>query len=134
VRERGIKTRIAEAVSASGGAEKISSSAIRNALREGRPEIAASLLGRPFAIEGEVFTGDQRGRCWAFPPQMSLWAIICGRRSAFTQPDPGSPTAAWFQASPIWAAAPPSMATQSGLKCISSTLRVISTARLWKPS
>jgi riboflavin kinase/FMN adenylyltransferase len=64
---RGIETRIAEAVSASGDAEKISSSAIRNALREGRPEVAAALLGRPFAIEGEVFTGDQRGRLLGFP-------------------------------------------------------------------
>jgi len=65
--DRGIKTRIADAVSASGDAEKISSSAVRNALREGRPEIAAALLGRAFAIEGEVFTGDQRGRVLGFP-------------------------------------------------------------------
>lgn len=64
---RGIQTRIAEAVSASGDGDKISSSAIRNALREGRPDIAAALLGRPFAIEGEVFKGDQRGRLLGFP-------------------------------------------------------------------
>ena len=64
---RGIKAWIADAVSANGDAEKISSSAVRNALREGRPEIAAALLGRPFAIEGEVFKGDQRGRLLGFP-------------------------------------------------------------------
>jgi len=34
------------------GGEKISSSAIREALHAGRPERAAELLGRPFAIEG----------------------------------------------------------------------------------
>ncbi len=65
--ERGIVTRIAEAVSANGQTEKISSSAVRNALRDGRPGDAAALLGRPFAIEGDVFTGDQRGRLLGFP-------------------------------------------------------------------
>ena len=36
---------------------KISSTAIRALLREGRPEQAAALLGRPFAIEGLVEKG-----------------------------------------------------------------------------
>jgi riboflavin kinase / FMN adenylyltransferase len=46
---------------------KISSSAIRDALRAGQPDLAASLLGRPFAIEGVVQKGRQIGRTLGFP-------------------------------------------------------------------
>lgn len=46
---------------------KISSSAIREALNEGRPEIAARMMGRPFAIEGIVQKGRQLGRKLGFP-------------------------------------------------------------------
>ncbi|HEY2051130.1 MAG TPA: riboflavin biosynthesis protein RibF [Caulobacteraceae bacterium] len=46
---------------------KISSTAIREALHEGRPEIAARLMGRPFAIEGIVQKGRQLGRKLGFP-------------------------------------------------------------------
>jgi riboflavin kinase/FMN adenylyltransferase len=46
---------------------KISSSAIREALRLGRPDLAATLLGRPFAIEGVVEKGRQLGRTLGFP-------------------------------------------------------------------
>jgi riboflavin kinase/FMN adenylyltransferase len=42
--------------------EKISSSSIRAAIAEGRMEEAARLLGRPWAIEGEVARGFGRGR------------------------------------------------------------------------
>lgn len=44
------------------GGMKLSSTAVREALHEGRPEQAAAILGRPFAIEGEVVHGDKRGR------------------------------------------------------------------------
>ncbi len=47
--------------------EKCSSSAIRQALRDARPERAAALLGRPFAIEGVVVHGDKLGRTIGFP-------------------------------------------------------------------
>ncbi len=47
--------------------DKISSSAIREALLEGDVALAARLLGRPWAIEGEVIPGQQRGRTIAFP-------------------------------------------------------------------
>ncbi len=43
-----------------------SSSAIRQALRDGAPERAAALLGRNWAIEAEVQHGDQRGRTIGF--------------------------------------------------------------------
>lgn len=42
--------------------EKLSSTAVRDALHAGEPERAAAILGRPFAIEGEVVHGDKRGR------------------------------------------------------------------------
>jgi riboflavin kinase/FMN adenylyltransferase len=40
----------------------VSSSAVREALREGRVEEAARLLGRPFALEGEIQPGTGQGR------------------------------------------------------------------------
>lgn len=46
---------------------KISSSAVREAIREGDMERAGLLLERPWAIEGEVSHGDKRGRTLGFP-------------------------------------------------------------------
>lgn len=43
-----------------------SSTAIRQALREGRPQDAAHLLGRPWEIAGTVIHGDERGRLIGF--------------------------------------------------------------------
>jgi riboflavin kinase/FMN adenylyltransferase len=45
----------------------VSSSAIRQALREGRVEEAAWLLGRPFALEGEIQPGSGQGRMLIVP-------------------------------------------------------------------
>ncbi len=50
-----------------GEAGKISSTAIREALRDGRPDLAARLLGGAFAIEGVVQKGRQLGRKLGFP-------------------------------------------------------------------
>jgi riboflavin kinase/FMN adenylyltransferase len=47
--------------------QKFSSSSVRQALREGRPEDAAAILGRPFAVEGVVVHGDKLGRTIGFP-------------------------------------------------------------------
>lgn len=47
--------------------EPISSTAIRRALAGGQVRMAADMLGRPYAIEGEVVMGDQRGRELGFP-------------------------------------------------------------------
>jgi riboflavin kinase/FMN adenylyltransferase len=49
------------------GGDKYSSTQVREALREGRPEAAAQILGRPFAIEGVVVRGRQLGRKLGFP-------------------------------------------------------------------
>ena len=45
----------------------ISSSRIRRSLQDGYPERASELLGRPWLIEGEVASGDKRGRTIGFP-------------------------------------------------------------------
>jgi riboflavin kinase/FMN adenylyltransferase len=47
---------------AAGGAEKISSTSIREALKAGKPEVAARLLGHWWTVEGHVAAGDGRGR------------------------------------------------------------------------
>jgi riboflavin kinase/FMN adenylyltransferase len=64
--ELGFGVSVAEAVEDRSG-EKFSSTAVREALREGRPEEAAKILGRPFAIEGAVQRGRQLGRKLGFP-------------------------------------------------------------------
>ena len=46
---------------------KLSSSAVREALNAGDMARAAAILGRPFAIEGEVVHGDKRGRTIGVP-------------------------------------------------------------------
>ena len=65
-RERGFGVSVAEPVTDASG-EKFSSTEVRDALRAGRPELAAAVLGRPFAIEGEVQRGRQLGRKLGYP-------------------------------------------------------------------
>lgn len=66
-----------------------SSTAIRAHLREGRPRDATPLLGRCWEIEGEVLTGNQRGRQIGFPtanvdpgdyvmPALGVYAVWAG--------------------------------------------------------
>jgi riboflavin kinase / FMN adenylyltransferase len=71
----------------------ISSSAIRQALREGRVEYAAEMLGRPFSLRGEIKTGTGLGRKVVVPtlnlatdqetlPKNGVYAtetVVCGR-------------------------------------------------------
>jgi riboflavin kinase/FMN adenylyltransferase len=47
--------------------EKISSSKVRAALKAGRPDEAAHLLGHRWTLEGHVAHGDARGRKLGFP-------------------------------------------------------------------
>jgi riboflavin kinase/FMN adenylyltransferase len=49
------------------GERTISSSAIRAALAEADLELAAGMLGRPYALWGEVTPGDGRGRTIGYP-------------------------------------------------------------------
>ena len=63
--EFGFSVSVASSVENNDG--KISSSAAREALRQGHPETATAILGRPFAIEGVVQKGRQLGRTLGFP-------------------------------------------------------------------
>lgn len=49
------------------GGIEVSSTRIREALTEGRPEDAARMLGHRHRIEGTVIRGDQRGRDLGYP-------------------------------------------------------------------
>ena len=59
--QHGFTVSVAEAVEDPAGL-KLSSTAVREALQAARPQDAAAILGRPFAIEGEVIHGEKRGR------------------------------------------------------------------------
>lgn len=75
--------------------EVVSSTRIRNALLAGNVEIAAQLLGRPYAVKGTVVHGDKRGRALGFPTMnlavprerllprdgiYAMWATVNGER------------------------------------------------------
>jgi riboflavin kinase/FMN adenylyltransferase len=64
-KEFGFSVSVADAVGDDAG--KYSSTGARQALREGHPDAAAAILGRPFAIEGVVEKGQQLGRKLGFP-------------------------------------------------------------------
>ncbi|MXQ07898.1 bifunctional riboflavin kinase/FAD synthetase [Alphaproteobacteria bacterium GH1-50] len=69
--EMGFGVTVADLVAASG--TEVSSTRIREALSEGRPEDAAQMLGHLHRIEGPVERGDQRGRDLGYPTaNMSL--------------------------------------------------------------
>jgi riboflavin kinase / FMN adenylyltransferase len=82
--ELGFSVEAVESVSE--GAEKISSTGIREAIAVGAMDKAAAMLGRPWAIEGEVLRGFQRGRDFGFPtanlalgdyirPRLGIYAV-----------------------------------------------------------
>jgi riboflavin kinase / FMN adenylyltransferase len=47
--------------------EEVSSTAVRDAVREGALDEAARMLGRPFELDGIVVAGDQRGGTLGYP-------------------------------------------------------------------
>ena len=61
----GLQSRVVDVVE--DDCETVSSSRIREALRDGDPQLAAKLLTRPFAIRGIVEHGDKRGRELGYP-------------------------------------------------------------------
>jgi riboflavin kinase/FMN adenylyltransferase len=77
-RELGFGVSVAEPVGTDG--DKFSSTAVREALRDGHPEVAAEILGRPFAIEGPVQRGRQLGRTLGYPTaNIDLSDYVCPR-------------------------------------------------------
>lgn len=63
--ERGFAVHVAQPVSL--GGTVVSSSRIRQSLREGDLETVSELLGRPYAVSGIVVQGDRLGRRIGFP-------------------------------------------------------------------
>lgn len=61
----GMATTVVPLLAADG--EPVSSTRIRQALRDGRPGLATRLLGRPFSLRGTVLTGRQEARRLGFP-------------------------------------------------------------------
>ncbi|WP_299646363.1 bifunctional riboflavin kinase/FAD synthetase [uncultured Jannaschia sp.] len=70
-----------------GGASPVSSTAIRQALSEGRPGDAAEMLGHWHRIEGPVLHGEKRGRGLGYPtanlsvaglhlPKLGVYAVL----------------------------------------------------------
>lgn len=49
------------------GQQRISSTAVRNALAQGQLNLASELLGRPYSISGTVVRGQQLGRQLGYP-------------------------------------------------------------------
>ncbi|SHG73634.1 bifunctional riboflavin kinase/FAD synthetase [Marivita hallyeonensis] len=81
----GFGVTIAEIISGTAGA--VSSTAIRAALSDGKPRIAAEMLGHWHRIEGPVIGGEQRGRELGYPtanmsidglhpPKFGVYAVI----------------------------------------------------------
>ncbi len=47
--------------------QRISSSKIREFLKDGKTNLVRRMLGRPYGVEGQIVRGDQRGRTIGFP-------------------------------------------------------------------
>ncbi len=84
-REMGFGVTVAPLVADARGA--FSSTSIRNALSDGRPEDAARMLGHWHRIDGKVVAGDQRGRDLGYPtanmgiqglhpPKFGVYAVL----------------------------------------------------------
>ena len=81
----GFDVTVADLVASSAGT--VSSTAIRTALSEGKPKVAAEMLGHWHRIEGPVISGEQRGRTMGYPtanmsieglhpPKHGVYAVI----------------------------------------------------------
>ena len=80
--EMGFEVAVAEIVET--GDSAISSTAIREALTEGRPEEAAAMLGHLHRIEGEVLHGEKRGRELGYPTaNQSLEGLLPPRHGVY---------------------------------------------------
>ncbi len=75
-RLHGFDVTIAPLLGLENGGERVSSTAIRNALRDGQPRKAGAMLGHWHRIEGPVLHGEKRGRSLGYPTaNMDISAI-----------------------------------------------------------
>ena len=83
----GFGVTVADLLAVDAHGDRISSTAIRAALSEGRPRDAAAMLGHWHRIEGEVLHGDKRGRELGYPtanvglgklhrPRFGVYAVL----------------------------------------------------------
>lgn len=83
----GFNVAVAELLGLNGSGERVSSTAIRNALRDGDPHKAAAMLGHWHRIEGPVLHGAKRGRELGYrtanmdisvihPPKFGVYAVL----------------------------------------------------------
>ncbi|SFA99442.1 riboflavin kinase / FMN adenylyltransferase [Poseidonocella pacifica] len=83
--ELGFGVTVAEILEGSVG--RVSSTAIRQALTDGKPRDAAAMLGHWHRVEGEVIGGEQRGRQLGYPtanmsmeglhlPRLGVYAVL----------------------------------------------------------
>ena len=86
-RDLGFEVTIAELLGLENGGERVSSTAIRNALRDGHPRKAGAMLGHWHRIEGPVLHGEKRGRDLGYPtanmdisgihpPKFGVYAVL----------------------------------------------------------
>lgn len=95
--------------------ERVASGAIRSALREGRVERAAALLGRPYRLIGTVAHGDGRGRSLGFPTaNLGTYGERCIPASGIY--------ATWFAARGRWFAAATSIGTRPTFAAAGTTI------------
>lgn len=92
----GFEVTVADLISS--GEKPISSTAIRQALHDGRPRAAAAMLGHWHRIDGEVIHGEKRGRELGYPtanmsieglhlPKLGVYAVLV---DVLTGPNQGS--------------------------------------------
>ena len=91
--QEAFETRVVPLVEIDG--ETVSSTRIRALVAAGEVEAAHRMLGAPFMVEGEVVTGDQRGRTLGFPtanllPDDSLAVPGHGVYAAFANEHPAA--------------------------------------------
>ena len=71
---RGFAVNAVDLVSADDARDLISSSRIRESLRQGDASMASEMLGRAYALEGTVVAGDGRGRAIGVPTaNLAVW-------------------------------------------------------------
>ena len=84
--DHGVEIYAASAVMLDG--ERVSSTRVRQAVRDGNMEAAAAMLGRPYTVLGTVIEGQRLGRSLGFPtanlrvyneqlPSDGVWAVRC---------------------------------------------------------
>ncbi len=82
--EFGFSVAAVDAVDDDAGHQKVSSSSVREAVRRGAMDEAAQMLGRPWAVEGEVLRGFQRGRTLGVPTaNIALGAYVRPRLGVY---------------------------------------------------